>query len=201
MAPNVPIAFAQERKSTLRETTRTFLLKAQQTLSEQCGFADRYYRLRINSILDPDQDDLEAISRFACQSLLCPRCGTRLDPRYRSRKKKNRAKDRKTCRHLRADLVELCATCGYRSKKITFTSTNRKKEPLPHSSTVPSRPETKTSLKSAKTSLKSAKPEAQQEVKRFIRKGPKRFEASNQPKNTPQFSNRLRAFTCLLEPK
>lgn len=208
MAPNASIVSCEENHLILRETTRDFLLKAQHRITPSgCNAISNYYRLRINSLLDPDHDDIETISKVAERDTRCVRCGNRRWPVYKDVRRKNQSVGRKHCRYLRANLVEKCHKCKRNSKRRLHRSQSigTSKSELSVTRKQSKASDLQVAHPMVTSNLKQAKPVSQQSTqlrtaaKKIIKKGSQRSSLHQPSKQAAQFSNRLRAFSCLLE--
>ena len=201
MAPDAPISAADEKHAALRECTRDFLVRARHVFSDEPNSSiDRYYRLRINASLDPDQDDIEAIIKVGGIGTNCIRCSNLRTISYRNRKSENRSRVRKYCRHLSAYVLENCENCKGRARirllKPTTQELVRKKDVT---APAASRASTKKNTKAPVAGSLAGRPgnKGLNPIKKIIKKGPKAVSFKQSTK--PQFNSRLRAFSCLLE--
>lgn len=202
MAPPVrdSISSSERNRETFRDTTRDFLLKANGILnpsSSNTNNLSRYYQLHINSLLDLDQDDIDYLLKTSEANVRCVKCGNHKDLRLVSRKRENRSTYRRHCRYLRSKCIEYCNKCN-NSKKHKLFGRQAIYDKLKRN-LVATKINNKRKVKSTSPSVK------QQTVKHFLKRTshskPHQQPPVPQPaqKITPQFSSRLRAFSCLLE--
>lgn len=217
---------ARERQNKLHVGTQDFLLGAHQIL--QSVFPpnehplNRYYRLRMNSQLDLDCDDVKAIQKAGARSTTCIKCGCCKNLRVKDRKEKNKSWTRRHCRRLRSKLIICCVKCQDKHQvnlkgrqsvldqlgRSHRRTSNPSRSPRTH---LPS-PASKTTKGSGKKSQspdkryrgkQPVKPgPSTQSVKQIVKRKPKhpQTKAATPKPPAPQFSSRLRAFSCLLEP-
>lgn len=236
------ITSIEQTHTALREATRDFLIKARRMIASNTPL-ERYYHIEINSQLQPDKDDTEAILRLSKNSATCARCGSRKTLRVKRRQRVNQTWTRRHCRHLKGILIVDCAKCHdktqYKLRRRAAICNSIKEETQPkrraHKDPISTQPTTsqceprqpKVESQSppqrliklpgqnkppkTKPSSKNIKPQPghvkkqpiKQMVKRKSRSTVKQtdpIEQSASQTKRPQFSSRLRAFTCLLKP-
>lgn len=179
-----------DEQLTVSKITRDFLLKARNWISHDGSDSlSNYYRLKINSLLDPDQDDIDAILKVSERNLRCSKCGIVRNLIYSHRRRQNKSRLRKNCRHLGSHLIECCDICKDKTK---FSLSKRDNLPVAITDT-PQIQQTNPPRKLVNTNAQTSKPEHNLQVKKYIKKG------SSKPQPVPQFSSRLRNITCLLK--
>lgn len=176
------------RSELLRNSTRDFLIDASKLIGNPA--LNRYYRAKINSLLDSDQDDVEYLRKVSTKSTLCIKCGNTREIKYKGRKSLNKSIDRKHCRYLRALLKEYCNRCGngqvykLRCQQSIARVLKRNKTRDPH----------------PKVEQPAQKQPQQSQVQAKQKHQPKPSKKQPpKPPPKPQFSSRLRAFDCLLK--
>lgn len=204
---------AQEKRTTIRESTQEFLIKASQIIQSSNHSHEhplnRYYRLEINSLLDPDEDNIKSIQKLSKDSAICIKCGSGKSLRLRNRKAKNKSWTRKYCRPLRSQLVVLCDKCQDRQKlhlkgrrAVLAQLKNRgieTKKGRPNTSTHLIEKPNKSTPDPETKSRKQKQPS--QPAKLMVKRRAKHSSTTPSIEKKPlQFSSRLRAFDCLLEP-
>lgn len=219
---------AEHKHATIREATQDFLIRASQILGSDLdeGPLIRYYRLRINSLLDPykDKESIEKLqSTTSKQSTTCIKCGNPKKIKLKPRRSQNRSWTRRYCRYLRSFLIIYCDKCFLKTRhtlqgrqslldelSVSKNTVNNKRKSLEGESEsiatpkkkvkltpTPTKPQhTKVSPTTPKRTTQTAA--AVKQIKRTV-KGKNLAVPSVQSKKAPQFSSRLRAFTCLLK--
>ena len=170
------------KSSHFRSSTREFLLNASKLVSN-AGMR-RYYRIKLNALLDRDEDDINYIHRIAERSIDCIKCGNSKVIKVESRKTANKAESRTHCRYLHSFCKEYCDKCGYLKKhkllgrKSICTKLTKPKQQLKRK--ADSKPKTTIDVP-----IKT-------KYKKIILPKPTQT-------NKPQFSSRLRAFSFMLK--
>jgi hypothetical protein len=219
----------KQKLLTLREATCDFLTKANLIIQKKSipfahSYLNRYYRLEVNSYIDPDEHDIDLIIKLSRQSVTCLTCGNQKSLKIKRRQQLNRSKSRKHCRQLKGLLIVECKTCKHketykfkRRKSIlnaigelkTSKDQHRSKisDPVKSSEQSPAEriinlPKKKRKLKvevQAKAPATQTKKPLKQIVKRKVKNPQQKPPETTTNQKAPQFSSRLRAFTCLLK--
>lgn len=188
----------------------------------------RYYQIQINSLLHPDHDDIDYLLNVSESNTRCVKCGNQRKLKLISNRRRNRSWTRKHCRHLRCICLEHCDKCldkrshklhGRQSvldrlNKVSNGTKKVRKEVLKTEATKP-----KATIKTPPPTVMSrfdnriVREQSHQKTKytpkqqksrtpqQKTRQQPKQQTATPQPqpKQAPQFSSRLRAFSCMLK--
>lgn len=189
------------RAAENRELTRDFLLDAFQLQLDNSNLTEglnRYYRIKINSLLETNQNNLDYILKLSENNLnRCIKCGSAKRIRLRSRRSKNKSPTRKYCRYLKSLCDFVCDTCHHCK---TFKLSSRKA--LKNQAKTESLAKVITKHIIAIPEIK--KPPPAQTNKPISSKRTHSLKSSKQkqpivtkPKQAP--SSRLRAFSCLLK--
>lgn len=113
------ISEGQQKRLLLQEATCDFLVKAQQIFDKRPSnnntFLRRYYRLEINSQIDPDEHNIESIVKCSRDSVACLRCGSEKVLKVERRQEANKSRFRKYCRRLKGLLIVKCDKCSHRN--------------------------------------------------------------------------------------
>lgn len=192
------ISLTTQKSELFRTSTRDFLIAAQRLISnnnqELPNGMNRYYQMRVNSLIDRDQDDIDYLLKLGEFSTRCIKCGSDKTVKLQSRKKQNKAAERKFCRYLRSICDEYCDKCQY-----------SKKHKLYGRQAIIDRSAAKTTTKSINTNRKShtlpptveLEPQvaliSQQDLTRKLSFATK-ARLSKPPPPKPSFSSRLSAF-------
>lgn len=200
MAPiKESVSSSAQQSEITRQSNLEFLLSARQIFENNSSLsstANRYYRNRINNLLDYDRDNIERFFQAADSSNYCVHCGALETISTKRFKVINKSKARVHCRHLKGICVKSCQHRG--SKRNQFRSyvvkTHRgqlsdkkigqEKSKLTEKQKDLSRPEHVTPISQIKRKTSQSKPTLL--TPPTTSKGPK-------------FSSRLRAFSCLLK--
>lgn len=150
----------------------------------------QYYQLKVNSILDPSQHDIEYIcNKLANSNVYCIRCGSLTKLRLINRKSRNKSEERKYCKYLKNLCERYCDKC-FKKSKINIcdipTATSQPRDKVDQ----PSKPDQVRQNHPLPKTATATKKQQHHQLK------PK---PAPKPKQTPQFSSKLRAFSCLLE--
>lgn len=166
-----------------------------------CNAIDRYYRLKINSLLDCENEDIDAINKFAARDIHCSKCGSRRDIIYRDRKYANRDLKRKHCRYLRANIVEICDNCDSEKKLKLIRHSDSKART--HSKnlgmSIALNSDVVKGCSGQKQSPVVKTGQTRTPAKKIIKKGPKVPQIPASSKTFPQFGSRLKTFSFLLK--
>jgi len=187
------ILTSTQKSELLRCASRDFLIDARTLvcpLGSRPNGMSRYYQIKVNSLLDDDEDDTKYILRISNFNVHCYRCGSQKKLRVKKRRRRNKHPSRKYCRFLRSVCEEYCNVCkvskryhlnGRQSilvKRSTLTNVQPRK--LVDKQIILNPP-----VVNPKSSIK----------KRIVKPKPGPKQLHSQPK----FSSRLRAFSCLLK--
>lgn len=188
------ISATNQKIETFRDQTRDYLLKAFELTSraeQSGGFASRYYRLKVNSLLR--RDDIANVVKTSERGLLCSKCGILKKIRLLKRRKQNSSAERLHCRYLRSILVEYCSICQFtRRYKLhgrqhlisrLRLQDNPKSKLAKTKQSTKKLPEVPTNQPTSSTKNRKKKP----------------ITAPTSSSSQPQFSSRLRSFSCLLD--
>lgn len=188
------VSSSASKSDLFRNATRDYLINASLIVQPEDGSSNglnRYYQMKINSLINEDDDDVNYILKLAENSTRCMKCGTTKFLRLKSRKKENKSSDRKHCRYLRSLCREICDSCHHCK---THKLTNLKS--LDRPATL-----NKDAIKrKMKCNFKLDQSVSNQKTK--IGKKKRANEKTIPLKiqiNPPSFSSRLRAFSCLLK--
>lgn len=136
MANNLSIEESVKLNKDLLETNTNFLLESSKMI-EQCGLSTpclrRYYRLRLNSLLDTEtlkERECTKIMEQSKDGVYCPKCGSSLVLKIKSKTNFNKSKERKYCKYLHQDLIELCPSCLEYSLKHNLKKKKRRQRKL-----------------------------------------------------------------------
>lgn len=184
-----------------RNSTRDFLIGASQVVLNNSGAHNglkRYYQMRMNSMLNRDQDDIDYIMRVSDQSTICFKCGNHKQLRIRSRKNKNRSSERRSCRYLRSLVDEYCDKC-YEHKVHKLKGRQSILDKLADKE-KPKIPQPKNEAKQLlKVFDKPVNTPTTSKRKSSNNKADRALKLPLPKQNLPAFSSRLRAFSCLLK--
>lgn len=185
----------------------------------------RFYQIKVNSLLDTEHDDIDYITKLSEKNINCTKCGSTKKLQLRYRRNQNRSDKRKNCKYLRTLCDHYCESCHTRyncyklssrqqildrnlsSKTIKPTKSKTKVE-KPVQIKIPIAPIQSTRLENSKLPNVTTSAPISQSIPSY-----KTGQAKSKPKprpvklppskikqnSNPQFSSRLRAFTCLLE--
>lgn len=204
---------------------------------------NRYYQIKVNSLLDLEHDDIDYIVRLSEKNVNCIKCGSTKKLRLRNRRNQNKSDQRKYSKYLRSICDHHCDSCNstfHRSKLLGRLQVIDKLQQLQQQPTQSiAKPSdtnksinNKTQLIDTRSQTKppfvniSAKTIDQQGAIDQIQTQPKTVQTTAKPapaksyrpgqsrpklkpvklppskinqQNKPQFSSRLRSFSCLLE--
>lgn len=219
MAPQVKdsISTIVNRNETYRNSTRDFLIDASRLIAkhhDNNNGLNRYYQLRINSLINTDETNVDYLLKLSSlKSTNCVKCGNKKDIKLITRKKLNKSKERKYCKYLHSILEEYCDKCHCFRKTYKLNPPNKKHSY--NSGETSFQKKDNTCLTRPKTTRNK---HIQQKQKQHLAAPVlKSSQNKNQPKKTklkeakyqskpparpvpkPQFSSRLRAFSCLLK--
>lgn len=192
------------RSEKHRNLTRNFLLDAFKTYiigNEIPNGLNRYYQIRINSLINRSQEDVNHFVKLAENNTRCIKCGSYRNIKIRSRRSKNRSPSRKYCRYLRSLCDFICEACQH-SK--TFKLKGRKA--LKNTAKAVPTPK----LINARQSAPIGPTRRPDQLGVISRRNPAKktkttiihqqaISTVTKPKQPPSFSSRLRAFSCLLK--
>lgn len=208
MAPKLreSISRAEKESELNRQSNIEYLLAAHQTFLGDENLDEsinRYYRLRINSLLDSDKDSVDKLFQLADRSPYCARCGCLEDLKLRDFRRVNQSKDRKHCRKLKGICIQHCKTCN--PKELRFkVSKEPQAEEKPKIIQVPDKPTKSNKTKKVKssgisipTSKTVVKPISQ--IKKSKSSGPSSLKPIIPDEKGPKISSRLQAFTWFLK--
>lgn len=203
------ISSSERNKETFRDATRDFLLRANELYTRSSQTKDgtdnlltRYYQLRINSFLSPDDDDICYLLRTAESNVRCVKCGNQRNIRLIRRKRENRSTNRKHCRYLRSKFVEYCNRCGDKKIHRQFGRQaiyDKLRQSGSNTKGVKRKLAAKSESETKQPTQKGQLPVTKQMVKRAPKNKQPQQPVIGPKTNTAQFSSRLRAFSCLLK--
>lgn len=231
----------EKKRLAFQEATRDFLTSAHRIIQTKSrgasddSFLNRYYRLEVNSQIDPDELDIDSIIKSSKTSVFCYRCGCRKQLKTDRRQQGNKSRFRRDCRRLKGIFIIGCSGCKHsvstklkNPRSLTYskgqlkgnpsvkkeTSTPRGRRHVVKTSQQSPEPRTIILPKISQKQRHSSKSQSQtqsslkkNEPKQMVRRKVKTIQqgstaviskpATNQ--KTPQYSSRLRAFSCLLK--
>lgn len=193
------------KSELFRNSTRDFLIEASNIVCDQSkiNVLSRYYQIKVNSLINNDHDDLVYILKIGDQNSRCIKCGSQKHFKLKHRRNANKADIRKYSRYLRGFIALGCANCKC-SKRVKLRGKKFivQQQKLPSTNIAPTK-HNNSSLQTSisltpSTLIKSVKPTNQ----KFKSPKPKSLPPKHIIQTTgPNFSSRLRAFSCLLEEK
>lgn len=231
------ITLSLQKSESIRTVTEDFYLQAAK-LVPISNPLNRYYHLKLNSLINPLSDDIRYIQRLAKRNLICIKCGIPKEFRLKTRRKQNLNKEKRLyCKYLRTICDQYCQSCQTLHNRFKLLGRReilnkrqgsdnpsigelidtehkelKAKQKPKQSQSVSKLPVKQNPSKfatsnptTAEPRLKPTRPQYQHQSKY---KGKRPFPVkpkieivppSKISKNQPQFSSRLRAFSCLLE--
>lgn len=190
------VSSSASKSELFRNATRDFLINASLLVQPEDGASNglnRYYQMKINSLINEDEDDVNYILKLSENSTRCMKCGTTKFLRLKSRKNENKSSDRKHCRYLRSLCREICDSCHYCKTHKLINPKSLKRTTILHEEAI---------NRKMKCNLKLDQSISKQRTKTVKDKKKKVNEKIIPFKtqiNPPSFSSRLRAFSCLLK--
>lgn len=210
---------AEENNTNLRVATQDFLVRAQQVLKSSSHYdqqiLDRYYRLRVNSMLDCDPANIKYINKIGQKTTTCIKCGNSKSLKLKNQRTKNRSWSRRNCRYLRSQVIVHCDKCQDKQRftlkgrqtildKLGLGKKQRSSEDQRTAVAVQSSKKPKVTPTESQQQPKKRNPPSprlqSQLVNQMVKRKTKNVSIPVVQKPTHQFSSRLRAFTQLLEP-
>lgn len=195
MAPGFKDSISSSAKKTelFRNATRDYLINAALLLQPEDGGSNgmnRFYQMKINSLMNEDEDDVNYIVKLSENSTRCTKCGITRTLKIKSRKKENKSSDRRYCRYLRSLCKEICDNCRH-CKIHKLIGRKSIRQALLANKEASHKRVIKTSNPAQKPKIKIAPEKKKKIIEKII---PIKTQL-----NPPSFSSRLRAFSCLLK--
>lgn len=193
------------RNEKNRNLTRNFLLDAFKVHCLSNGLTNglsRYYQVQINSLINRGQEDVDYLLNLAENNTRCIKCGSSRKIKIRNRRNKNKSSSRKYCRYLRSLCDFVCDKCHHCK---TFKSKGRKNlknitKSIPQPKLKnPKQPIPTVSVRQPTPSNSIAQRNLIGKPKQQIAPRQKQQPIVTKPKQQPNFSSRLRPFSCLLK--
>lgn len=206
MAPNLreSISRAVNQAETNRQSNIEYLLAAHQTFLAHSNLGEtvnRYYRTRINNLLDCDKDCVNKLFQLADDSVFCAFCGNLETIKPKDFRQVNRSKARIHCRKLKGISIQHCNKCN--PKELHFkTCTKRQFEDKPpaRSTKVPNKKSAKSRI--AKTRPLTDTPATVKPISQIKKSKSLRSNLSKPlipDEKGPKLSSRLQAFSWFLK--
>lgn len=191
------VSSATQKSELIRDATRNFLISASSLLRPNNGVANgmnRYYQIKINSLIDQDNDDINYMMKLSENGTICTKCGNTKVLKLKKRRRENKSSDRKTCRYLRSLCIENCDICNYsKTNKLYGIKSIKQRRQLDKEAPNKDTPSVPNPSRPAVQNFKPKPPKkSKKQVARKVI--PLKFQS-----NPPSFSSRLRAFSCLLK--
>lgn len=120
----VSIADSSKKSESIRNITRDYFIQAARLFTPKnrpsCEIHDeekydngmnRYYQMKVNSLIDLEHDDIEYIVKCSSKSINCLKCGATKKLALRTRRAHNKSSKRKHCKYLRTICDLYCDSC------------------------------------------------------------------------------------------
>lgn len=193
------VSNSDQQSQIARQSNVEYLLAARQILlgnDNICPTANRYYRTRINNLLDYDKDNIDKFFQSALDSCFCVHCGNPVSINAKKFKQSNRSKKRTHCRHLKGICMKSCHYCRRRETRLEAYVVKILEPRLAGTIALAKKP------KPSNKEKEKLAPVHTTPVSQVKRRLPQRTHIEKDPtvvSKGPEFSSRLRAFSCLLK--
>lgn len=115
------IVISAQKSESIRNITRDYYLQASKLFTNyNIEGVNRYYQIKVNSLVSLEHDDIDYIVRLSKRNVNCIKCGSTKTLHIRNRRARNKSDRRKYCKYLRSLCIQYCDSCQshYNSFKL-----------------------------------------------------------------------------------